>query len=176
MAREASGVLRGRLAVQSRRNPQAWELDVTKIFLDTNILVYANDQRDPAQTGDWAIEALATMHGRAELGVISTQVLAGVRLGSALQAAPGRRFHRASSFSNLSRWRSCNSRPALIRRALEFHCVAPDQLLGRRHSGRRRSRALHAVVVRGFRAGLDLRPAPRRESAGDMDWIIRQLL
>ena len=45
-ALEQSGLFRGGLAVQPRRNSQTRELDVTKVFLDTNILVYANDHRD----------------------------------------------------------------------------------------------------------------------------------
>jgi predicted nucleic acid-binding protein len=46
---------------------------MTKVFLDTNILVYANDERDPAKQSR-AIEVVTEcMRGRT--GVVSTQVL-----------------------------------------------------------------------------------------------------
>jgi len=46
---------------------------VSKTFLDTNIVVYANDARDPAKQ-QRALEVI-TGHMRARTGVVSTQVL-----------------------------------------------------------------------------------------------------
>ena len=144
LAREASGVLGGGLAVQSRRNPQAGELDVTKVFLDTNILVYAIDQRDPTKH-EQAIEAVKR-HIRDGTGVISTQVLqefASVALPNCTRPSKhscgalgvGSDGNRARSHRRWSagHW---NCRPA------------PDQLLGRGDSCRRRSRAVHGCGPR----------------------------
>lgn len=44
-----------------------------KIFIDTNLIIYANDRRDPQKQGK-AIEVISELMGNG-LGVISTQVL-----------------------------------------------------------------------------------------------------
>jgi predicted nucleic acid-binding protein len=95
-------------------------LDVTKIFLDTNILVYANDHRD-RQKQAMATKLLSDCIGRRR-GVISTQVLqeyASVSLYKLHQSVDliARRLLQFESMEVVQ------VTPALIRRALEFHSL-----------------------------------------------------
>ena len=93
---------------------------MTKIFLDTNILVYANDQRDRRKQA-LATRALTQCMGE-QSGVISTQVLqeyASVSLSKLHQDVEfiARRLLQFESLEIVQ------LTPALIRRALEFHAL-----------------------------------------------------
>jgi predicted nucleic acid-binding protein len=93
---------------------------VTKVFLDTNILVYAVDRRDSAKHGR-AIKAVEK-HIRAGSGVLSTQVLqefASVALGKLHQ----RPEVVLAELSALEAMEVAQVTPALIRRALELHVL-----------------------------------------------------
>ena len=81
---------------------------MTKVFLDTNILIYAVDKRDPVKH-DRAIEAVEQCIGDGS-GVISTQVLqefASVALASSTRGS----MLSWPNYRRWNRWRSCNSRP-----------------------------------------------------------------
>jgi predicted nucleic acid-binding protein len=93
-------------------------LDVTKVFLDTNILVYAVDERDPAKH-DRAIAAVEG-HIRNGSGVISTQVLqefASVTVAKLHQKLDVIR----AELSVLEALEIVQITPLLVRRALELH-------------------------------------------------------
>jgi predicted nucleic acid-binding protein len=95
-------------------------LDVTKVFLDTNILVYAVDNRDPAKH-ERAIEAVEGCMGDGS-GVISTQVL------QEFAAVALNKLHQKvdivlAELSVLEAMEVVQLTPALIRRALEFHAL-----------------------------------------------------
>jgi predicted nucleic acid-binding protein len=93
-------------------------LDVNKVFLDTNILVYANDHRD-RQKQATATRLLAECIGE-QRGVISTQVLqeyASVAIYK-LHQDTETVVRRLLQFESME---VVQLTPALIRRALEFH-------------------------------------------------------
>jgi predicted nucleic acid-binding protein len=95
-------------------------LDVTKIFLDTNILVYAVDKRDPMKY-ERAIVAVEQCIGDGS-GVISTQVLqefASVALSKLHQRVDV----VLAELSALESLEVVQLTPVLIRRALEFHAL-----------------------------------------------------
>jgi predicted nucleic acid-binding protein len=95
-------------------------LDVTKVFLDTNILVYAVDKRDSAKH-DRAIKAVEK-HIRDGTGAISTQVLqefASVALNKLRQRVDVI-LAELSVFESME---VVQVTPVLIRRALEFHTL-----------------------------------------------------
>lgn len=113
-------MFRGGLEVQPRRDSQARELNVTKVFLDTNILVYAVDSRDPAKH-ERAVE-IVKKHIRDGSGVVSTQVLqefASVALGKLHQRVDVVMAELAA----LESLEVVQLTPLLIRRALEFHAL-----------------------------------------------------
>ena len=93
---------------------------MTKVFLDTNILVYANDHRD-RQKQVLAAQALAQCMAE-QSGVISTQVLqefasvALYKLGQDTEVI----VRRLAQFEAME---VVQLTPALIRRALEFHSL-----------------------------------------------------
>jgi predicted nucleic acid-binding protein len=93
-------------------------LDVSKIFLDTNILVYANDHRD-RQKQATATKLLVECIGERR-GVISTQVLqeyasvATYKLHQDTETV----IRRLLQFESME---VVQLTPALIRRALELH-------------------------------------------------------
>jgi predicted nucleic acid-binding protein len=96
-------------------------LDVSKVFLDTNILIYAVDSRDQAKQ-DKAIVLLDRCI-RGGSGVISTQVLqeyAAVAL-SKLQRDIDTIIAEMCALESLEIVRIT---PALIRRALELHVLS----------------------------------------------------
>jgi predicted nucleic acid-binding protein len=93
-------------------------LDVTKVFLDTNVLIYAVDQRDPAKH-DRAIEAVEKQI-RDGAGVISTQVL------QEFVSAALTKLHQdldtiLAELSVLEVMEVVQISPTLVRRALELH-------------------------------------------------------
>lgn len=91
---------------------------MTKVFLDTNILVYAVDKRDPAKY-ERAIETVKRQL-RNGSGVISTQVLqefASVALNKLRQRADV----IVAELSLFESMEVVQVTPALIRRALELH-------------------------------------------------------
>jgi predicted nucleic acid-binding protein len=93
-------------------------MDVTKIFLDTNILVYANDRRD-REKQETATKVL-TACIRERRGVISTQVLqeyASVAIYK-LHQDTETVIRRILQFESME---VVQLTPALIRRALELH-------------------------------------------------------
>ncbi len=93
---------------------------MTKIFLDTNILVYAVDKRDPVKY-ELAIAAVEQCIGD-DSGVISTQVLqefASVALGKLHQRVDV----VLAELSALESLEVVQLTPVLIRRALEFHSL-----------------------------------------------------
>jgi predicted nucleic acid-binding protein len=95
-------------------------LDVTKVFLDTNILIYAVDERDSAKH-DRAIEAVEGCLGDGS-GVISTQVLqefASVALSKLHQKVD----IVLAELSALEAMEVVQLTPALIRRAVEFYSL-----------------------------------------------------
>jgi predicted nucleic acid-binding protein len=95
-------------------------LDVTKIFLDTNILVYAVDDRHPVKH-ERAIVAVERCIGDG-CGVISTQVLqefASVALGKLHQRVDV----VLAELSALESMEIVQLTPLLIRRALDFHTL-----------------------------------------------------
>lgn len=91
---------------------------MNKIFLDTNILVYANDHRDPAKQAT-ATNLLAKCIGERS-GVISTQVLqeyasvATYKLHQNVETI----IRRLLQFESME---VVQLTPALIRRAMELH-------------------------------------------------------
>ena len=90
---------------------------MTKVFLDTNILVYAVDKRDSAKH-ERAIEAVERCIGHGS-GVISTQVL------QEFAAVALSKLHQKvdivlAELSLLKSMEVVQVTPALIRRALEF--------------------------------------------------------
>jgi predicted nucleic acid-binding protein len=95
-------------------------LDVTKVFLDTNILVYAVDGSDAVKQ-ERAIKALQVCIDDGS-GVISTQVLqefAAVALGKLHQEVEV----ILAELSVLGSMQIVQVTPALIRRALELHAL-----------------------------------------------------
>ena len=93
---------------------------MTKVFLDTNILVYAVDKRDPVKY-ERAIVAVERCMGDGS-GVISTQVLqefASVALNKLHQ----RGDIVLAELSALESLEVVQLTPALIRRGLEFHTL-----------------------------------------------------
>ncbi len=93
---------------------------MTKIFLDTNILVYANDQRDPHKQA-LATQAIVKCMGERS-GVISTQVLqeyASVALHKLHQDVDFI-MRRLLQFEAME---VVQITPALIRRALEYRAL-----------------------------------------------------
>jgi predicted nucleic acid-binding protein len=93
-------------------------LDVTKVFLDTNILVYAVDARDPAKH-DRAIDTVERCMADGS-GVISTQVLqefASVTLNKLHQKVE----IVLAELAVLEAMEVVQITPGLIRRAVEFH-------------------------------------------------------
>jgi predicted nucleic acid-binding protein len=95
-------------------------LDVTKVFLDTNILVYAVDGRDPAKH-DCASQAVA-QHIRNGTGVVSTQVLQEFASG-ALSKLRQKVDVIMAELSVFDAMEVVQVTPALIRRALEYHAL-----------------------------------------------------
>jgi predicted nucleic acid-binding protein len=89
---------------------------VRKVFLDSNLIVYANDDRDPAKKSiavDQIKQAMAS-----ESGVISTQVLAeyaAVAIGKLRQASE----FVLQQLLFLEKMEVVQLTPALIRRAVE---------------------------------------------------------
>jgi predicted nucleic acid-binding protein len=93
---------------------------VTKVFLDTNILVYAVDQRDSAKHLRAVDVVDACM--RDGTGVISTQVLQ--EFASVAVAKLHQRVDVVlAEISVLERLEVVQLTPALIRRALELHAL-----------------------------------------------------
>jgi predicted nucleic acid-binding protein len=93
---------------------------VTKVFLDTNILVYANDHRDRRKQATAARLVADCM--RQHTGVVSTQVLhefASVAL-SKLRQDVSFVDRRLLQFESLE---IVQLTPPLIRRALQFHSL-----------------------------------------------------
>ena len=93
---------------------------MTRIFLDTNILVYAVDKRDPAKY-ERAIVAVEKQIGDGS-GVISTQVLqefASVALGKLHQRVDV----VMAELLAIESLEVVQLTPALIRRGLEFHSL-----------------------------------------------------
>ena len=93
---------------------------MTKIFLDTNILVYANDHRDRRKQA-LATKALCECMGE-QRGVISTQVLqeyASVALYKLRQDAD----YIARRLAQFESMEVVQVTPALIRRALDLHSL-----------------------------------------------------
>ncbi len=91
---------------------------MNKVFLDTNLIVYANDARD-AQKQARAIE-LVTTAMRDGTGVISTQVMQeyAVVAGGKLRQDPDTILRQLLLLETLE---VVQISPALIRRALELH-------------------------------------------------------
>jgi predicted nucleic acid-binding protein len=95
-------------------------LDVTKVFLDTNILIYAVDGTDAVKQ-ELAIKALQGCMDDGS-GVISTQVLqefASVALGKLRQDVE----IILAELSVLGALETVQLTPALIRRAVELHAL-----------------------------------------------------
>ena len=93
---------------------------MTKVFLDTNILVYANDHRDRRKQA-LATKALRECMGE-QSGVISTQVLqeyASVALYKLRQDAD----YIARRLAQFESMEVVQVTPALIRRALDLHIL-----------------------------------------------------
>ena len=93
---------------------------MTKVFLDTNILIYAVDSRDPAKQ-DKAIDILDRCM-RNGMGVISTQVMqeyASVALSKLRQDIDV----VTTEIVLLEAFEVVQLTPALIRRSLELHAL-----------------------------------------------------
>jgi predicted nucleic acid-binding protein len=91
---------------------------MAKAFLDTNVILYANDARDPVKQHR-AIEAVAEQL-REETGVVSTQVLQeyAVAAESKLKQDPDTVLRQVILLESLE---VVVVTPPLIRRALELH-------------------------------------------------------
>ena len=136
---------------------------MTKVFLDTNILIYAVDQRDPAKH-ERAIEAVEKQI-RDGSGVISTQVL------QEFASVALTKLHQdldtiLAELSVLEVMEVVQISPTLVRRALELHGLHRINFWDAAILAAAEACALHAVMVRGFRARLDLRPHSRGKPAG----------
>jgi predicted nucleic acid-binding protein len=90
---------------------------VTKVFLDTNLIVYANDARDPAKQAR-AIDLITTAM-REGTGVVSTQVMQeyAVVAQGRLHQEPDATVRQLLLLETLE---VVQITPALIRRALEL--------------------------------------------------------